>query len=57
MEALKFLGLPNEISSCEVNALKINDTVEHDTNSVLEGFKNLLNFGREPCKHAPQSTQ
>ena len=39
-KALTFLGLPNKISSCEVNALKINNTVEHDANSVLEGLKN-----------------
>ena len=39
-KALKSLGLPNKISSCEVSALKINNTVEHDSNSVLEGFKN-----------------
>ena len=38
--ALKSLGLPNKISCCEVSALKINNTVEHDANSVLEGFKN-----------------
>ena len=30
----------NKISSCEVSALKINNTVEHDANSILEGFKN-----------------
>ena len=34
------LGLPNKISSCEVSALKINNIVEHDANSILEGFKN-----------------
>ena len=39
-KALKSLGLPNKISSCEVSALKINNTVEHDANSVLEDFKN-----------------
>ena len=41
-KALKSLGLPNKIGfpSCEVNALKINNTVERDANSVLEGFKN-----------------
>ena len=39
-KALKSLGLPNKISSCEVNALKINNTVEYDANSALEGFKN-----------------
>ena len=32
--------MPNKISSYEVSALKINNTVEHDANSVLEGFKN-----------------
>ena len=38
-KAVKFLGLPNKISSCEVSALKINNTVENDGNSIL-GFKN-----------------
>ena len=38
-KALKSLGLPNKISSSEVSALKINNTVEHDANSILEGFK------------------
>ena len=32
--------MPNKISSCKVNALKINNTVEHDANLVLAGFKN-----------------
>ena len=39
-KALKSLELPNTISSGEVSALKINNTVEHDANSILEGFKN-----------------
>ena len=39
-KALKFLGLPDKISSCEVSALKINNTAEHDANLILEGFKN-----------------
>ena len=39
-KALKSLGLSDKISSCEVSALKINNTVEHDANSVLEDFKN-----------------
>ena len=39
-KALKFLGLPNKISSCEVSVLKINNAVEHDANLILEGFKN-----------------
>ena len=39
-KAFKSLGLPNKDSSCEVSAVKINNTVEHDANSVLESFKN-----------------
>ena len=38
-KALKSLGLPKKVSFCEVKALKINNTVEHNVNSVLEGFK------------------
>ena len=38
-KALKSLGLPNKTSSCEVSALKVNKTVQHDTNLVLGGFK------------------
>ena len=32
--------MPNKISSFQVNALKINNTVEHDATLILEGFKN-----------------
>ena len=39
-KALKSFGLPNKNSSCEVSALKTNNTVEHDDNLILEGFKN-----------------
>ena len=38
-KALKFLGLPNKISSCEVSALQVNKTVQHDKSLVLGGFK------------------
>ena len=38
-KALKSLGLPNKTSSCEVSALKVNKTVQYDTNLVLGGFK------------------
>ena len=38
-KALKSLGLPNKISSCEVSAVKVNKTVQHDTNLVSGGFK------------------
>ena len=55
-KTLKSLGLPNKISSCEVSALKINNTVEHDANLILKGFKNyystltenLVNMLRKP---------
>ena len=38
-KALKSLGLLNKICSCDVSALKTNNIVEHDADSVLEGFK------------------
>ena len=37
-KALKSFGSPNKIPSCEVSALKVNKTVQHDTNLVLIGF-------------------
>ena len=39
-KTLRSPGLPSKTSSCKVNALKINSKVEHDFNSVLEGFRN-----------------
>ena len=39
-KALKSLGLPNKIASCEVSALRIHNTVKHDANLILESFKN-----------------
>ena len=39
-KALRSLVLPSKRSSCEVNPLKIKNTVRHDVNSVLEGFRN-----------------
>ena len=38
-KTLKSLGLPNKIASCEVSALKVNKTVQHDKSFVLGGFK------------------
>ena len=38
-KAFKSLGILNKISR-EVSALKVNKTVQHDTNLVLGGFKN-----------------
>ena len=37
-KALKSFGSPNKIPSCEVSVLKVNKTVQHDTNLVLIGF-------------------
>ena len=34
-KALKSLGLPDLVSSCEVKTLKIHNTVEHDVNSRI----------------------
>ena len=60
-KTLKSLGLPHKISSCEVKGLKINNTVEHDANSVLEGFKNYYStltknlvkmLPKAPSKHS-----
>ena len=39
MEGSKILGLLNKISPCEVSALKIDNTVEHNANSILS-FEN-----------------
>ena len=38
LQTWKSLGLPNKISLCEVSALKVNKTVQHDTNLVSDGF-------------------
>ena len=38
-KALKSLGLSNKISSCEVSTLKMNNTVEHDANSIYKVLK------------------
>ena len=38
-KALRSLGLPSKTSSCEFNASKVKNTVEHDVNSVLESFR------------------
>ena len=38
-KTLKSLGLLNKIASCEVSALKVNKTVQHDKSLVLGGFK------------------
>ena len=43
-KALRSLGLPSKTSSCKVNALKINSKVEHNFNSVLEGFRNYYSI-------------
>ena len=55
-KALKSLGLPNKISSCEVSALKVNKTVQHDKNLVLGGFKDYCsNLAGNLLKKLPKA--
>ena len=54
-KALKSLGLPKKISSCEVSTLKVNKTVQHDTNLVLGGFKDYYsNLAGKLLKKLPK---
>ena len=54
-KALKSLGLPNKISSCEVSALKINKTVQHGNNLVLGVFKDYcFNLAGNALKKLPK---
>ena len=39
MESLKVFRFTKKISSWEVSAQKVNKTVQHSTNLVLDGFK------------------
>ena len=58
-KALKYLGikLPNKISACGVSALRINNPVKHDGNSVLEEiFKNYYSaLGDNLAKMTPKA--
>ena len=55
LKALKYLGLPKTISSCEVSALKVNETVQHDANLVLGGFKDYYsNLAGKRLKKLPK---
>ena len=51
---LQSLGLPKKIFSCEVSALKVNKTVQHDTNLVLGGFKDYSNLAGKLLKKLPK---
>ena len=54
---MRSLGLPNKTSLCEVNALKIKNTVEFDVNLVLEVFRNYYSTLVENLvKILPKST-
>ena len=54
-KALKSLGLPNKTASCEVSALKVNKTVQRDSNLVLGGFKDYhSNLARNLLKKLPK---
>ena len=51
----KSLGSPNKVSSCEVSALKVNKTVQHDTNLVLDRFKDYYsNLAGKRLKKLPK---
>ena len=51
---LKCLGLPNKTLSCEVSALKVSKTVQHDKN-VLGGFKDYYsNLAGKLSKKLPK---
>ena len=55
-KVLKSLGLPKKISSCEVSTLKVNKTVQHDTNLVLDRFKDYYsNLAGKLSKKLPKS--
>ena len=54
-KALKSLGLPDKTSSCEVSAVKVNKTVQHDTNLVLSGFRDYYsNLAGDLLKKLPK---
>ena len=56
-KVLRPLGLPSKTSSCEINALKIKNTVECDVNSVLEVFRSYYSTLVENLvKMLPKST-
>ena len=58
MESVKSLGLLNKISSCEVSALKVKKTFQHDTNVVLDGFKDCYsNLNENLLKKLPKPTK
>ena len=55
-KVLKSLDLPKKISSWEVSTLKVNKTVQHDTNLVLDGFKDYYsNLAGKLLKKLPKS--
>ena len=43
--------MPNKTSSCEFSAFKRHNTVEHDANSLLEGFKKCYSTLADSLKH------
>ena len=54
-KALKSLGLPKKIFSCEVSALKVNKTAQHGTCLVLGGFKDYYsNLAGKLLKKLPK---
>ena len=56
MKGLKSLGVTKKISSCEVSALKVHKTVQHDANLVLGGLKYYYsNLARKLLKKPPKA--
>ena len=54
---MRSLGLPSKKYSCEVNVLKIKNTVEHDVNSAFEVFRNYYStLAANLVKMLPKST-
>ena len=57
-QTLKSLGLPNKISSCEVSALKVDKTVQRDTNLVSDGSKDYYpNLAGNLLKKLPKPSK
>ena len=55
---MKSLALSSKASSCGVNALKTKNTVEHDVDSVLEGFRNYYStLAQNLIKMLPKPTK
>ena len=55
MEGFKISMVKESNVLCEVKKLKINNTAEHDVNSVLEGFKKYFSMLEKLVKIQPKA--